>query len=204
MKYYTLLVLCFLLSIHQSKADLCFRTVEEDTSSFNSVFIGECISFSREALWNNKGVFNVFNFKITESFKGLNKDESYVSLVVYSGEWVWFAIDSVYLIFANKHPDGLFYTTSCTNTRLLSNSKKTLDVLNRKAIKHEFDPHFEEYIFDQYKKPKIKEKLDYELLLLKYNELYKQDTDNKVIERIYQVVIVVLISFLLFVFFKKK
>ncbi len=125
-----------------AKADICFRTFEEDTTIAQAIFVGKVVKIEESQFWHN-GPKTIFTFEITESFKGLWKGLSYVSIIgpIHGCCNEHFVMDSTFLVFA--YGDGqkstLLWTNDCSNTGLLSEQKVLYQKLGI-GIKHKSDP----------------------------------------------------------------
>jgi hypothetical protein len=150
-KYIILLSLC-LPSL--AKADICFKTFEEDTIVAAAIFVGKVVKIEESQFWH-RGPKTIFTFEIKESFKGLWRGLDYISIIgpIHGCCNEHFINDSTFLVFA--YGDGesstLLWTNDCSNTGLLS---KQMDIYQKlgNGVKHVANTEFLEYI----NKPEIK------------------------------------------------
>lgn len=137
------------------KADFCFKSFEEDTAASKAIFVGKVVKIEIGKYWFRGLPKTIFTFEITESFKGLQKRVSYISLIgpINGCCNERFEIDSTFLVFAygDCKDARILWTNDCSNTGLLSQQIENYKKL-RDPIKHErFDDEFIYYNKEQSK-----------------------------------------------------
>jgi hypothetical protein len=129
------IVFVFILTVITtgSKADICITSFEADTAHASAIFVGRVANIVPYSFWHNGQAYNLYNFVVHQSFKGLSEYESIVTVVSpFGGCCGSFREDTSYLIFAykeNAHA-GFYYTNDCSMSESLS-SEKTASMINR-------------------------------------------------------------------------
>mgnify|MGYP000569029389 CR=1 FL=1 len=125
--YFPLLLICLPVLV---KAEICFKSFEEDTTIAQAIFVGKVVKIQRGQFWH-KGTYkyqgepkDVFTFKVVKSFKGLRPIVQYLSVIgpINGCCNEHFIKDSTFLVFAYGEcaETELLWTNDCSNTGLLS------------------------------------------------------------------------------------
>ncbi len=124
------------------KGDFCWKTFEQDTTVANAIFVGRVIKIENNNFWYNDSK-SIITFEIKESFKGLSKGISYISLVgpIHGCCNIHYVLDSTFLVFAYGDCNNsiILWTNDCSNTGLLSQRMELYEKLG-KSIEHKPDP----------------------------------------------------------------
>lgn len=123
MKRLKIIFVCILTLVTSgSKADVCLTTFEMDTAHASAIFVGRVANIVPYSFWLNGQVYDLYNFIVHKSFKGLSKYESIITIVSpYGGCCGSFRKDSSYLIFAYKGigDASFYYTNDCSMSEAL-------------------------------------------------------------------------------------
>jgi hypothetical protein len=153
-KYIKFIILTVVLTLPiLCKADFCFKSFEEDTTVSKAIFVGKVVKIENGKYWYRGLPKTIFTFEVIESFKGLRKRVSYLSLIgpINGCCNEHFAIDSTFLVFAYGDCDDarILWTNDCSNTGLLSQEIDHYKKLGT-PIKHEkYDDEYIHYNREQ-------------------------------------------------------
>ena len=132
-----------------SRADMCFRSFEEDTTVAKAIFVGKVVKIERGQYWHQGFPKVIFTFEVIESFKGLRQRTGYISLIgpIDGCCNVHFEKDSTFLVFAYGDCENsrILWTNDCSTTGLLSIEKANYHKLGN-SIKHSANSEDLEYM----------------------------------------------------------
>jgi hypothetical protein len=123
----------FLMFPNKGYACSCANTSVEDAfDNVDAVFTGKVTAIKKnekETIENNTSIVNVVTIEVTKSWKGVTEKEVTVKTSYSTASCgVHFEMDKEYLIYA--YGDNKWSTNICTKTRLLSQAKDDVNILN--------------------------------------------------------------------------
>ncbi len=138
--FYRVIILMIILTLpFTSKAEICFKSFEEDTTVSKAIFVGKVIKIEEGKYWYRGRPKTIFTFEVLESFKGLQKGIGHLSLIGAINGCCNenFIVDSTFLVFAYSDCENssILWTNDCSNTGLLSKQIVNYQKLGN-AIQH--------------------------------------------------------------------
>ena len=105
--------------------DTCFTSWESDKENADIIFIGKLYEVHNHVFWDGSIQVSVYNFVLSESYKGLNESNNFISVIapINGCCTIKYKLDSTYVMFAREGVStaDIYWTNDCYSNAINPN-----------------------------------------------------------------------------------